>query len=347
MNTSRKIAHSIFNKLKLVRLRFPTELEFEPIQVCNAKCFTCPYTTLSEDPDYTKQKMTRDQVENLLSQFGELLKKHKYTGDTRINPYRYSDPLITKNLDVVLSTARKYGMRVAITTNAKGFNSRTIPLLEEYIDNLTDNISISILGSTQEEVMTNMKVDLSRTIKILTELADKKSILVKKINVSLRIIEGTQQERKNLAVLAAKLNKLGYSHHIKSDWIHNRVDGEKTQQSQDNFVKGCNLWHNKLLRRLEVMVNGNVVLCDDDAEGRRIFGNVFKESIESIWNGTLLEEHSKIFATKYSEDKESLICTHCSRAEYKKRKYNALHSIKDIGVGPFLKQAALRNVKTV
>ena len=86
-------------------------------------------------------------------------------------------------------------MRVQITTNAKGFNSRTIPLLEEYIDDLTENISISILGSTQEEVMTNMKVDLSRTMKTLAELSDKKSILVKKIDVSLRIIEGTQQER--------------------------------------------------------------------------------------------------------------------------------------------------------
>ena len=305
MNTTKKIADAMFDKLRLVRLKFPTELEFEPIQVCNAKCFTCPYTTLSEDPDYTKQKMTRDQIESLLSQFGELIKKHKYTGGTRINPYRYSDPLITKNLDLVLSTARKYGMRVQITTNAKGFNSRTIPLLEEYIDDLTENISISILGSTQEEVMTNMKVDLSRTMKTLAELSDKKSILVKKIDVSLRIIEGTQQERENLAVLAAKLKKLGYSHRIKSDWIHNRIGGG-IQQSQESFIKGCNLWNNKLLRRLEVMVNGNVVLCDDDAEGRRVFGNVFKESIESIWNGPLLEEHSKIFATKYSGDKRIL-----------------------------------------
>ena len=102
MNTTKKIADAMFDKLRLVRLKFPTELEFEPIQVCNAKCFTCPYTTLSEDPDYTKQKMTRDQIESLLSQFGELIKKHKYTGGTRINPYRYSDPLITKNLDLAL-----------------------------------------------------------------------------------------------------------------------------------------------------------------------------------------------------------------------------------------------------
>ena len=25
------------------RLRFPTEIEFEPIQLCSTACFTCPY----------------------------------------------------------------------------------------------------------------------------------------------------------------------------------------------------------------------------------------------------------------------------------------------------------------
>ena len=46
-----------FNKFTYIpRLKFPTELEFEPIQLCNALCFTCPYTSLQEDPEYRGKK---------------------------------------------------------------------------------------------------------------------------------------------------------------------------------------------------------------------------------------------------------------------------------------------------
>jgi hypothetical protein len=56
------------------------------------------------------------------------------------------------------------------------------------------------------------------------------------------------------------------------------------------------------------MVDGSVVLCDDDAEGKKTFGNVFLEGIEKIWNGSLLEYHKKIYERNYSEDKTNLIC---------------------------------------
>ena len=57
------------------RLRFPTEIEFEPIQLCNALCFTCPYTKLQEDKEYRGKRMGRDNISALLTDFGNLLKK--------------------------------------------------------------------------------------------------------------------------------------------------------------------------------------------------------------------------------------------------------------------------------
>ena len=44
------------NFTNIPRLKFPTELEFEPIQLCNALCFTCPYTLLQENSEYRGKK---------------------------------------------------------------------------------------------------------------------------------------------------------------------------------------------------------------------------------------------------------------------------------------------------
>ena len=76
----KKIVRKITNNiLKVPRLPFPTELEFEPIQLCNAKCFVCPYTRLQEDDNYRGKKMSREQIDFVLSDFGGLLKKYNYT----------------------------------------------------------------------------------------------------------------------------------------------------------------------------------------------------------------------------------------------------------------------------
>ena len=38
-------------------LPIPTEIAFEPVNLCNAKCFCCPYSWLGEDKNYTSKKI--------------------------------------------------------------------------------------------------------------------------------------------------------------------------------------------------------------------------------------------------------------------------------------------------
>ena len=66
------------------------------------------------------------------------------------------------------------------------------------------------------------------------------------------------------------------------------------------------------MRRIEIMVDGSVVLCDDDAEGKLSWQCI--QRVENIWNGQLLDYHKKIYAKKYNKDKNSLVCNSCSRA---------------------------------
>jgi hypothetical protein len=340
---SKKVNHFAAQNFKLVRLNFPTDLEFEPIQLCNAKCFSCPYTTLSNEPEYTKQRMTRQQVESLLISFHENLMKYKYHGPTTINPYRFSDPLITPELDFILDFSNKHNLKVQITTNAKGLNSRTIPILERNVNALKKDIFISVLGSDEDEVKKNMNVSLEYTKKKMQELAREKSPILGKFMISLRVIDGSKEEWARLVELEKEFHSIGVRAQIKKDWMYNRIDGKQSEQRPDHFVVGCKLYRNKLLRRMEVMVNGDVVLCDDDAEGRRTFGNVFQQSIDEIWNGKLKAEHLQIFSSKFSGDKSKLLCVNCSRAAYNERAYSVIDTVKEIGLNNFRQQIKQQN----
>jgi len=71
----------------------------------------------------------------------------------------------------------------------------------------------------------------------------------------------------------------------------------------------------RILRQMEVLVDGQTVLCCDDAEGKTNYGNVFEIGIEKAWNN-LQKEHTTIYAKEYSESKKNLICNTCSRGKF-------------------------------
>ena len=97
-------------------------------------------------------------------------------------------------------------------------------------------------------------------------------------------------------------SNIGIKSYRKKNWRHNRIYGDRKKQKENDYIIECSLFKNKLLRRMEVMVNGDVVLCDD-ADGRKIFGNVFEEGIEKIWNGKLFEEHKLIYNKNFLRKK--------------------------------------------
>lgn len=299
------------------RNKFPNELEFEPVQLCNAKCFTCPYTQLSKDSEYTSKNMSRENIKKLLISFLEMNKKYNKNRRALITPFRYSDPLICNELDVIFEIAEKYNALVQITTNAKGFNNKNIQILSKYHKNIK-SISISIIGDTEDNVKKYMgPVSLNKTIESLKSLENEN--IKQKVEVSLRIVSGEDNEMRNLKILQKGFFDLNYKCKIKANWIANRNEQNITKISKKeslNYVVGCNLYDDKILKRLEVMVNGDVVLCCDDSVGQVVFGNVFIDSLEEIWNGKLLEYTKLIYSKNYTQEKNNLICSTCSRAVF-------------------------------
>ena len=109
---------------------------------------------------------------------------------------------------------------------------------------------------------------------------------------------------------------------VKNNWMTNRMgagdevwmDGYDFKVNKDSFVQGCSMAVGKILRKMEILVDGTAVLCCEDATKKTNYGNVFELGIEKVWNN-LLKEINLIYSKKYTKAKQNLICNDCSRAK--------------------------------
>ena len=305
------------------RLSFPTLMSFEPIQLCNAACFCCPYSWLKDDVDYKGKRMSRENISDLINQFGKPLLDNKVPYPSVLFPWRYSDPLVCPDLNFIFKESSQYPFKIDITTNAVSFHKKNIEILEKNIDKISD-ISISIIGSDQESVKKYMAVSLKKTLSRLEYLSLNNSPLIKKMMVRPKQVTNSKEEKVKIDILVKSIKKMGFKCSSKKDWQANRVETNKAWSDKTNkqkgFVVNCGLTAKKglphrILRRVEVAYDGDVLLCCDDATKQKVFGNVFKEGLINIWNGALLKEHQILFSSENILEKKSLICNNCSRAK--------------------------------
>ena len=301
----------------------PIELVFEPINLCNAKCFCCPYSWLGEDKEYRSQKMSHEKIKMLLNDFGDVLKQYRVKPWTAlIQPWRYSDPLVCPDLEMIFELAEKNKVKVVLTTNGVSFTEKNCKIIQKYL-HIVRQINISIIGYNEKEIKEWMGVSWKVTQARLIKVRDNYPDISKKMSVGIKHKTQmvTKEKRRNIVKQMSEIT-LGKVK-AKNEWMHNRMasgDGVWTENKEfpitkTNYVQGCKMVFGKILRRLEVMVDGTAVLCCDDAEKLTNYGNVFELGIEKVWQN-LRKEHELIYNKEYSEKKQNLICNTCSRATF-------------------------------
>ena len=315
----------------------PTELVFEPINLCNAKCFCCPYSWLGEDKEYRSQKMSHKKIKFLLNDFASLLKKHKVKPWTaHIQPWRYSDPLVCPDLDIIFELADKNQLEVILTTNGVSFTEKNCKIIQKYLHTVRQ-INISIIGYTEEEIKKWMGVSWKVTKARLIKVKDNYPDISKKMSVGIKHKEQfVSKEKRREIVNEMRSITLGKVK-AKNEWMQNRIasgDGIWTENkefpiTETNFVQGCRMVYGKILRRLEVMVDGTAVLCCDDATKLTNYGNVFELGIEKVWQN-LRKEHELIYNKEYSAKKQNLICNTCSRATFNWTEQDQRDTVQDM-----------------
>jgi len=299
----------------------PTSIAFEPINLCNAKCYCCPYTTLSEDKTYHGQLMTKEQLGTLLHDYGSLIKKYKVKDYTcSVSPWRYSDPLVQPNLEYIMELCNHYKIKIGLCTNGVSFTKKQCEILNKYI-HLTGNLHMSVIGHTEEELWEFMKIKKTKTLESLKFVKDNYPELSKKIRIGIKhkVQSATASAEVIKEYQDVTLGKVKSKH----NWVENRMgdgDGDWTKPynaviNEKNYMQGCAMGGGRILRQMEVLVGGQTVLCCDDAEGKTNYGNVFEIGIEKAWQN-LQKEHDIIYDIKYSDSKKNLICNTCSRGKF-------------------------------
>jgi hypothetical protein len=130
-------------------------------------------------------------------------------------------------------------------------------------------------------------------------------------------------ERKHYAPVIQEIQSLTLGKvKKKTNWLENRLvynkfddDGLDFKISEKQFVQGCAMVHGKILRTLEVLVDGQAVLCCDDATGQTDFGNVFDIGVSGVWKN-VSQYHKLIYDTTYNDKKKNMMCNTCSRAKF-------------------------------
>jgi len=309
----------------------PTSIAFEPINLCNAKCYCCPYTTLSEDKTYHGQLMTKEQLGTLLHDYGSLIKKYKVKDYTcSVSPWRYSDPLVQPNLEYIMELCNHYKIKIGLCTNGVSFTKKQCEILNKYI-HLTGNLHMSVIGHTEEELWEFMKIKKTKTLESLKFVKDNYPELSKKIRIGIK--HKVQSATASASTVAEYQNVILGKVKSKSNWVENRMgdgDGDWTKPydaviNKNNYMRGCSMGSGRILRKMEVLVNGQAVLCCDDAEGKTNYGNIFEIGIEGAWKN-MQKEHEIIYAKEYSDNKKNLICNTCSRAKFNDKWTPAMES---------------------
>lgn len=309
------------NKYRYIPI--PLIIAFEPINLCNAKCYCCPYTRLSEDKSYHGKRMTREQISQLLNEYGSLLKKYEVKPySATIFPWRYSDPLVQPDLEYIMALADKHKIKVMLTTNAISFTKKQCDIIQKYL-HLINTIHVSVIGFSKDEIWELMKIKKEKTMESLKFLRDNYPDISTKLRVSIKhkqhmlAPEDVLEEYRKLVpngTVKTKIfrvtNRLGDGD---GDWT---IPNDYKKIDRKWYIQGCAMKAGRILRQMEILVNGQVVLCCDDADGKTNHGNVFEIGIEKAWQN-LQNEHTLIFEQKWSNDKKHLICNSCTRGRFK------------------------------
>jgi hypothetical protein len=275
--------------------------------------------------------MTKEQLGTLLHDYGSLIKKYKVKDYTcSVSPWRYSDPLVQPNLEYIMELCNHYKIKIGLCTNGVSFTKKQCEILNKYI-HLTGNIHMSVIGHTEEELWEFMKIKKTKTLESLKFVKDNYPELSKKIRIGIK--HKVQSATASGPTVAEYQNVILGKVKSKSNWVENRMgdgDGDWTKPydaviNKNNYMQGCSMGSGRILRKMEVLVNGQAVLCCDDAEGKTNYGNIFEIGIEGAWKN-MQKEHEIIYAKEYSDNKKNLICNTCSRAKFNDKWTPAMES---------------------
>jgi len=299
-NFENYLVRRISPKKKLSNLlEFPSYIEIETVNACNARC---PMCTINDwERNYP---IMNDDVFNKIS--NELIENKNYL--KRISLYRDGEPLIDKKLAQRINKFKLAGINnTSIATNVSLLNKdRSRDILEAGL-----GLIIMSIDSLQKDVFEKIRVRLK--FEEVLENAINFLKLRDKINPNCRVWirmirqESNQNEWNNYynfwKKYASEKDRI-YYHNI-FNWGGQLENYKSIEKSFEPNLPCVALWS-----LMVIFANGDVPLCNVDYNNKFPTGNVMKNSIKEIWQSKVLNERREMHMSK--NKKKISICENCN-----------------------------------
>ena len=215
--------------------------------------------------------------------------------------YLLGEPLMAKDIFLMIKYARSSGLRVRISTNAS--------YLEKFTDNVLDSglseMVVSVDGAT-EETYKQYRLggnfhEVIRGIKRFMEKKKKRGVKCPEVIFQFIVMKHNEHEIEAVKKLA---KELGVDHlHLKRvSMMDNRRNAEVQESLKKKFLpKNPNFIRDSFKKaRLDpcrwafsaqVLQDGRVTSCCYDGDGKHVKGNAFEQGLKTIFRS---KEYSKM-----------------------------------------------------
>ena len=254
----------------------PQVIHIENTNYCNARCIMCSHGAMTRPKGF----MSMDLYRKVISEAAEL-------GVPKVTVQFFGEPLLDKHLFERIRLARQAGLETEINTNASLLTAEaSVRLIESGLDEL--HISFDgFTRATYERIRVGLDFDkVVANIEGFLGLKRRTGSPRPKVFLTFVAFETNRHEAK------AFLNHWG--HRVDHVIISNARNwaGQKHVKGTGKFcqehlptVPCAVLW-----KQLVALVDGRVTVCCDDYDGKLALGDLNRQTLGEIWNGSKLRK---------------------------------------------------------
>ena len=271
------------------------KIYIEITNICNLSCSFCSKV------EKTPKMMTMDE-------FDHILKKVKDYTET-IYLHVKGEPLLHPKIIDFLKLAEKYNLKVNLTTNGTLFSNKVNDLIS---CNALRKINFSLHSENNipnylESIFSNINKLPKETIIIYRLWTLKDGTLDEKSTKTVeRIIEYYKLSPETVEKIHNENNvKISSTIYVDKD---NEFKWPDDKQNEEN-----NGFCMALKTQIAILVDGTVVPCCLDSNGKINLGNIYTDSFESIINSKRCQNLKKSFQDRKPCEKLCLNCTYKNR----------------------------------
>jgi molybdenum cofactor biosynthesis enzyme MoaA len=279
----------------------PDHIQIQTITGCNASCIFCPNgKTRRRIP--VGRRMDMDLYHSIVDQSVDL-------GIRRYSVYLMNEPMLDRQLPeriAYISARIKKPQYVKVTSHG---GLMTENMAKGLLDSGLDKLKISIQSLDTDTYWHIMRLPLEKTLKNIDRLLELKSQGGYKLPRLEIVMVDSIQTHDEIPRMRNYWQDRGIKLYVEP--VENRADQQDIRETAVGAQKlRTFFWCRRLMEQIYVLYDGRMVQCCADWEQRSIMGDLTRQRLADIWNGTRYSDYRRRFA---QGDVKGMICACCRK----------------------------------